>query len=239
MMRALDQATSKFAFGERNSGFSCIPEVSPPPYCPRRYADAPDQNREEVSGDGVTLRDVYSGFLARCCAVARSALQRNELDRNNILDAEPFVILGIPAVALFDILVEDEQNLGNGVAIHCADMEITRESLVNNGIVTVFWPKVMKLRRQMRGLNLSGRDIEFVRFALIAGSSPEDAMTEASRGIQDSFNKDLGLNKAKLNGLVGDLTSFAIDASRLGFMASRFQGEVLIRSTAKVSVEGV
>lgn len=106
-------------------------------------------------------------------------------------------------------------------------MTIKRSELgQSNGIVELFWPRIMNIRKKIVEQHLSSADTEYVRFHLIAGGAPQEEMTNRALETKKAMENNT-IDTAKLNCLVSDLNSFSIDASRLRFMVDRFQSEVL------------
>lgn len=217
-------ADSRFA---PESTPSCIPKPPPSP-SDRGAASRGARVAYAHATTGASLEVVYSRFLTRCSDIALNAVEQGEIKLDHLKDAEPFVILGIPAVALLDILIQDKKNMNNDTTIQCSNMEIKRSVLErDNGVVDVFWPKLMAIRKHIVRHNLSAADIAYIRFQSLAGGAAQEEMTEIALEMKNSIQNDDTIDVAKLNCIVSDLNSFSIDASRLRFMVERFQAEVL------------
>jgi len=207
LMRKFDVFSTEIILAEYHRGeISCIPK---PPPSPSEAVDGSPERRVDSAND--TLEKVYSSFLKHCRAIAWTTVENGEIKQEHMVDTEPFIILGVPAAALFDMLVADKSNMSNDSTIQCADMKIKRSSLgQSNGIVQVFWPKIMVIRKKIATHELSAADISYVRFHLIAGGAPQEEMTDQAREMKKAMDDD-NIDTAKLNGIVSDLTSFLLD----------------------------
>lgn len=221
LVREFDLITTACIVPDKSS--SCIPEVPPSP-------------REEVVRD-VAAGDkkrklLYDCFLHRCRGVAQTSIEQGLVTTDHLLDAEPFVILGVPALALFDLLTEEATKISDD-KLTCAEETSQRSALGgnSNGIIAVFWPRLQSIQTRIKNQKLTTTDMEYIRFQLLLGGSALEALTALARQTKDALvddNPTEKSNRAKLNQLSSELISTSIDLSRLKFMKERFQPEVLI-----------
>jgi len=129
------------------------------------------------------------------------------ISRDDVSSGEPNMIIGIPALSVFDILCanahHDKYILGEANAIYCkTGKEITDKTCPADNISRLFWPKLKKLMKEMeiyKIRELGVEELEKIRRALITqNQNPEDGGVALS-----SFHNQL---VAKFNSLSIDLT---------------------------------
>ena len=75
------------------------------PVADRRVSSAsvPRSNSGMVS-ETVNVNDVFDAFYASCCVHVKNAIAEGQLSRGDVEDLEPYLFIGVPAVAIFSAL---------------------------------------------------------------------------------------------------------------------------------------
>ena len=201
---------------------SCIPEIPPSPL---------ERGRRDVGTGDEKLKQLFDFFLGRCRIVAQTSIEEGLVTTEHLADTEPFVILGVPALALFDLLIEEDTEISDSM-LKCKNGSVQRSELGgnSNGIVAVFWPRLQLIQTKMKTQHLTSADSEYIRYQLLLGGAALEDLTDKARQKKDASVKDqptVESKRAELNQLSSELISTSIDLSRLRFMKERFQPDVL------------
>ena len=218
ILREFDVATTDlliFGGDDRWNGehWSFIPLVSPP------ILLESNANRDACDMEAKTMEAIFGRFAAECKHVTDEVVHQEEwIQRSDLEDLSPFVFLGIPGIALFDI-VRQSATLVPGkdeLVCQCSLNDETSIARIRgddvpktNGVAKVFWPKLMRAKRDLEQTeNLTDDEVEWIRCRLLVNGA--ERMTPKAQEMLARVE-----NNARLGLIFASFYSLAIDISRL------------------------
>lgn len=223
--RHFDQWTTCIIVFEREKDqeecFSCIPAVSE-----RIHLEVTERLAANAEVD---MEDIFHNFERLGLNVVNEASRREWIRESDVLDLEPFLMIGIPALMAFDIVMcSVKESRGKEEIVCQPDVDsyygsaseakqrtrtVTSETKPKHGIAFVFWPKIMKCKRIIENAgDLTTQEIEWLRCKLLTNGA--DHVTEASKGILGGLPDEKQRDELTRS-IASAFNSLAIDTSRL------------------------
>ena len=224
-----DDKTSKFIFDgisfldRTTNDTGCgriVPDLSS--YLSESIRDGPGGRRTDYSSDRSGLSSINveleasnskrllleTNFIANCRALLHQLLSEKSISREHVTDLEPYLILGIPSRAIFSMVAATSKE----------NLKLTTEERRSNGIVNLFYPRILKLKHLIDSLQLSEGDLEFIKFKLVPGNADPDTIATTNLPTDDFFKQNRNNIDKKLMAIVSISLGIGIDFSRTKFM---------------------
>jgi len=173
---------------------------------------------EAKGGIQDSFEAIFAAYVRQAHADTTVALNSSWIKAAHVQDLEPYLMVGIPALALFSVLVRSAASAPGRRELVCErplTSVVTEASKPNHGIVKQFWPKLMQAKIAIEHIQLSETEIQWCRIQLLTNGAADDEKTHVAT-VLCAEGEDGLRRKLIMCEVISRLTSLAIDCSRLG-----------------------
>jgi hypothetical protein len=197
-----------------------LPSAPPPPPPPpqqqqiiegRPSYQQQNNNNLYLASQLNSVQSIWNSFFDMCVVLGKHSLEKNLISKDDIESKEPFVIIGVPALVIFNSIYRSKDTIGillnNG-------MHITEQNRPSDIISTQIYDMMIRIKEDIQNANITDAERHFMEKKLVTLNDDEKCKTP--------YNIDAVRAKGVMTQICGKIISMATNTTRMPTFNSKF-----------------